>query len=99
MGLAAFALTFVDFSLIWRYFAWSQLIVATIVLFTATVYLIKKEKQYIITLAPSIICTLISFGYILQASEGLGLPSMTANAVSVVATAIITIVFLKKFKK
>ena len=99
LGLAAFALTFVDFSLIWRYFAWSQLIVATIVLFAATVYLIKKEKPYIITLIPSIVCTLISFGYILQASEGLGLPSMTANAVSVVATAIITIAFLKKFKK
>lgn len=28
--LASFGLTFVDFSLIWRYFAWFQLIVATI---------------------------------------------------------------------
>ena len=99
LGLAAFALTFIDFSLIWRYFAWSQLIVATIVLYAATAYLIKKEKHYIITLAPATICTLISFGYILQASEGLRLPSMTANVISVILTVIVTIVFLKKFKK
>ena len=37
--LIAFGLTFVDFSLIWRYFAWSQLIVATIVLYAASAYL------------------------------------------------------------
>ena len=94
--LAAFGLTFIDFSLIWRYFAWSQLIVATIVLFTATAYLIKKQKQYIITLIPAVACTLIAWGYILQAPEGLGLPSMVANALSIIATLIITAIFLKK---
>ena len=98
LGLVAFALTFVDFSLIWRYFAWAQLIVATIVLFSATVYLIQKEKPYIVTLVPAIFCTLIAFGYILQASEGLRLPSMIANIISIIATAIITIIFLRKYK-
>jgi carbon starvation protein CstA len=96
--LIAFGLTFVDFSLIWRYFAWSQLIVATIVLYAATVYLIKKEKHYIVTLIPSVICTLIAFGYILQAPEGLRLPSMIANVISVIATAILTAAFIKKYK-
>ena len=96
--LISFGLTFVDFSLIWRYFAWSQLIVATIVLYTATVYLIKKEKHYLITLVPSVICTLIAFGYILQAPEGLRLPSMIANVISIIATAILTAVFLKRYK-
>ena len=96
--LIAFGLTFIDFSLIWRYFAWSQLIVATIVLYAATVYLIKKEKHYIVTLIPSVICTLIAFGYILQAPEGLRLPSMIANVISVIATAILTAAFIKKYK-
>ena len=93
--LASFGLTFIDFSLIWRYFSWSQLIVATIVLYAASVYLIKKEKHYIVALAPAIVCTLIAFGYILQAPEGLRLPSMIANIISVIATAITTIIFLK----
>ncbi len=96
--LIAFGLTFVDFSLIWRYFAWSQLIVATIVLYAASAYLKKTEKPYIIALLPAIVCTLIAFGYILQAPEGLRLPSMLSNVISVIATAITTIIFLKKHK-
>ena len=71
IGLAAFALTFIDFSLIWRYFAWSQLIVATAVLFAAAAYLFEKEKPYIIALIPAAFCLLIVFTYILQAPEGL----------------------------
>ena len=94
--LAAFGLTFIDFSLIWRYFAWSQLIVATIVLYAASAYLMKKEKSYVIALAPAIICTLIAFAYILQAPEGLRLPSMISNVISVIATAITAIIFIKK---
>ena len=96
--LISFGLTFVDFSLIWRYFAWSQLIVATIVLYATSAYLIKKEEKYIISLIPAMICTLIAFAYILQAPEGLGLPSMIANIISIIATAITTIIFLKKYK-
>ena len=96
--LAAFGLSFIDFGLIWRYFAWAQLIVATIVLYAASAYLIQKEKPYIIALLPAIICTLIAFAYILQAPEGLRLPSMTANIISVIATVIIGIIFIKKFK-
>jgi carbon starvation protein CstA len=96
--LVSFGLTFVDFSLIWRYFAWSQLVVATVVLFAATAYLIKKEKHYIITLAPAVVCTLIAFGYILQVPEGFRLPAMTSNILSVIATAIVTAIFLKKYK-
>ena len=97
--LVSYGLTFVDFSLIWRYFAWSQLIVATIVLFAATVYLIKRKKPYIVALLPAIVCTLIAFAYILQAPEGLGLNSMIANVISVIATLIILFAFLKKYKK
>ena len=97
--IVSFALTFIDFSLIWRYFAWVQLIVATAVLYAGTVYLIQNKKHYIVALLPAIACTLIAFGYILQAPEGLRLPSMTANVISVIATAVIAIIFIKKYKK
>ena len=96
--LVSFGLTFVDFSLIWRYFAWSQLIVATVMLYAASAYLLKKGKHYIIAFAPAIVCTVIAFAYILQAPEGFRLPSMIANIISVIATAITTAIFLKKFK-
>ena len=97
--IISFALTFIDFSLIWRYFAWVQLIVATTVLYAGTVYLIQNKKHYIVALLPAIVCTLIAFGYILQAPEGLRLPSMTANVISIIATAAIAIAFIKKYKK
>lgn len=96
--LIAFGLTFIDFSLIWRYFAWSQMIVAAIVLFSASAYMIKKEKQYIIALAPAMVCTLIAIAYILQAPEGLRLPAMIANIISVIGTLIITAIFIKRCK-
>ena len=96
--IASFALTFIDFSLVWRYFAWTQLIVATLVLFAASAYLIEKHKLYIVTLAPAILCTLIAFAYILQAPEGLNLPSMIANVISIIATLIITAIFIRKYK-
>ncbi|WP_461463156.1 carbon starvation CstA family protein [Methanobrevibacter sp.] len=94
----SFGLTFIDFSLIWRYFAWFQLIIAIAVLLAGTVYLIKKNKPYVIGLIPSIICTLIAFAYILQAPEGLRLPAMISNIIAVILTIIITGIFLKKYK-
>ena len=64
-------------------------------LYVASAYLIKEEKNFIIALAPAAVCTLIAFGYILQAPEGLRLPSMIANIISVIATAVIAAIFLK----
>ncbi|WP_295722688.1 carbon starvation protein A [uncultured Methanobrevibacter sp.] len=96
--IISFALTFVDFSLIWRYFSWFQLIFAIAVLLTATVYLIKIKKQYLITLIPAVICILIAFAYILQAPEGLALPAMISNIISVILTIILTGIFLKIYK-
>lgn len=97
--IVGFALTFVDFSLVWRYVAWSQLLVGAAVLLSGTVYLMKKKKPYIITLAPAFVCSLITFAYILQAPEGFKLPAMTANIISVIATVILTAIFLKKYRK
>ena len=96
--VVAIALLFIDFNLIWRYTAWAQTIIAVSVLFAATAYLIKKEKPYIITLIPAIICTLFTFAYILQAPEGLRLPSMIANIISIIATVAVTLLFIKNTK-
>ena len=97
--ILSFAITFVDFSLIWRYFAWAQLIIAVAVLLAATVYLIENKKHFIITFVPAIVCTVIAIAYILQAPEGLGLDSFIANLISVIVTAIISTFFIWKYKK
>ena len=97
--ILSFLITFVDFTLIWRYFAWAQLITAVAVLLSATVYLMENKKHFIITFAPAILCMAIAIAYILQAPEGFGLDSFIANLISVIITAIISIFFIWKYKK
>lgn len=65
------ALTLVDFSVIWRYMAWSNQTLATIVLWTITVYLVRQHKWYLITLIPSIFMTAVVSTYLFVAPEGL----------------------------
>ena len=55
--IAGFALTFVDFTLVWRYVAWAQLLVGAAVLLSGTAYLMRKKKPYIVTFAPAVLCT------------------------------------------
>lgn len=50
--------------------AWSNQTLATIVLWTITVYLIKENKFYWIGLIPAIFMTAIVSTYILVAPEG-----------------------------
>jgi carbon starvation protein CstA len=69
----ALILTQVNFGIIWRYFAWSNQTLATIVLWTITVYLVKSDKNFWITLIPSLFMTMVITTYILLAPEGLGL--------------------------
>lgn len=97
--IVSFALAFVDFSIIWRYVAWIQLLSAVAILLAATVYLIEKNKPYIFTLVPAMVCMVISFAYILQSSDGFGLPAMISNVISIIATGILTVLFLKYYDK
>lgn len=68
--VVAFILTQIDFAIIWRYFAWSNQTLATVVLWTITVYLFKENKKYFITLLPALFMTMVCSTYILIAPEG-----------------------------
>ncbi len=68
-----FLLTQIDFSIIWRYFAWSNQTLAMIVLWTITVYLAQEKKFYWITLIPAVFMTAVTSTYLLFAPEGFSL--------------------------
>src|SRR5690606_1388336 len=72
---AGFALTRIDFSIIWRYFAWTNQTLATIVLWTVTVYLIRERKNYWVTFIPAAFMTTVVTSYLLLAPEGFQLPA------------------------
>lgn len=83
----AFALTQIDFGIIWRYFAWSNQTLAMVVLWTITAYLIFENKAYWVTLFPAIFMTMVCSTYILIAPEGFEL----ANDISYWGGALITL--------
>lgn len=85
--IIAFSLTQIDFGIIWRYFAWSNQTLATVVLWTITAYLIYENKAYWVTLFPALFMTMVCSTYILIAPEGFEL----ANDVSYMGGALITL--------
>ena len=72
---AAFGIMMIDFSVLWRYFAWCNQTLAVFTLWAITVYLARHKKFYFITLIPAMFMTAVSVSYILFAPtpEGFGL--------------------------
>lgn len=86
-------LTQVNFDVLWRYFAWSNQTLATIFLWTATVYLAVHFKNYWITLIPAIFMTCVVVSYIMQAPEGLRLGAVVSNVTAGLIAAVLFIWF------
>ena len=92
---AAFGIMMIDFSVLWRYFAWCNQTLAVFTLWAITVYLARHKKLYIITLIPAMFMTAVSVSYILFAPtpEGFGL----SYPIAVGAGVAMAIIFLGLF--
>lgn len=95
----AFVLTQVDFAIIWRYFAWSNQTLATVVLWTLTSYLIVHDKNYWVTLIPAIFMTIVCSTYILIAPEGFQLEHTLSYILGSLISIIVTIMFFLFVKR
>ena len=79
-----FALVFVNFYIVWRYFSWTNQTLAVFTLWAGTVWLYKNGHEpsaspimrhgYLMALVPALFMTMVSVSYILIAPEGLNLP-------------------------
>lgn len=96
---ACFALLFIDFDVLWRYFAWSNQTLAVFTLWAATVWLARRHKIYLITLVPAMFMTAVSITYILFAPEGLGLDMTLSVTLALVIDAIFLAIFLRSASK
>ena len=84
------------FDVIWRYFAWSNQVLATVTLWTLSVYLFLKKKPYILTLIPAMFMTMVTGCFLFVAEkEGLGslLPRWLGYAIGAVITLVVTCIF------
>lgn len=90
---------FIDYSIIWRYFSWTNQTLAMIVLWSASMYLFINKKNYWITVVPATFMSAVSITYFVMAPECLGLiPALKNNTlVAYPAGIIVAILFLGLF--
>ena len=88
--VVAILLTTINFDIIWRYFGWSNQTLATIVLWTAAVYMLIRGGNFWIALIPAIFMTAVVTTYILVAPEGLMLPYTLSAFIGCIVTVILT---------
>ena len=84
------ALGFINYTVIWRYFSWTNQTLAMIVLWAASMYLFKEKKNYWITAVPATFMSAVSATYFVLAPECLGglLNHKTAEGATVYNTAV-----------
>ena len=83
------------FNIIWRYFGWSNQTLAVFMLWTATVYLVKKKgaSWYLITLLPALFMTAVCVTFILVDKTGFRLNQAAAPWIGIGTFILSTILF------
>jgi carbon starvation protein CstA len=93
------ALCFIDFAIIWRYFAWSNQTLATIVLWASAVYLAQNNKFHWICSLPATFMTAVVTSYIIIAPEGLKLGMNIGMPIGLACAALCFTLFILQVKK
>ena len=84
-----------DYTIIWRYFSWTNQTLAMIVLWTASMYLFREKKNYWITVVPATFMSAVSMTYFFYAPECLNLGTKIAYPAGIVLAAVFLGIFWK----
>lgn len=95
----AYLLTQLDFAIVWRYFAWANQTLATVVLWTITMFLIKSGKNYWISLVPAVFMTAVVTSYLFIAPEGLNLTATISYIAALIASSASVLWIIFKIRK
>ena len=72
--ILAFALLFIDFDILWRYFGWVNQTLAVFTLWAVTVWMARQHRNFYISLVPALWMTMVCSTYIfVSPKEGFGL--------------------------
>ncbi|MDC8442287.1 carbon starvation protein A [Halomonas aquamarina] len=97
--VASYALTHMDFTLLWRYFSWANQTTAVIALWTGTMYLVLSRKPYLVTSIPAVFMTMATFTYLAYAPIGFNLPLQTSYIVAALGTLVCIALFMKRVRR
>lgn len=95
----AYLMTLLDFSLIWRYFAFSNMLLSTSVLWLASKYLMDRGTFHWVASVPAVIGTAITVSYIATAGVGLSLSEAFGKPIGIVVAVLCFIGLLIHHKK
>ncbi len=97
--VVSYALTHMDFTLLWRYFSWANQTTAVIALWVGTMYLVLSRKPHWITSIPATFMTMATFTYLAYAPIGFGLPMHLSYVVAALGTLLCIALFMKRVRR
>ena len=109
LGVGAFlgfgnTLGLLSYTVIWRYFSWTNQTLAMIVLWAGAMYLAKEGKNYLICAVPAVFMSAVSITYFFMAPECLGMiaalknNTMVAYPAGIIAAVLFLVIFLRSAK-
>lgn len=96
---ACVVLTQLDFNVVWRYFGWFNQVIATMTLWTISVFLVMRKSCHWITTLPALFMTAMCLTYLFNDKTSFNLPLNTSTTIGLVITAGIFLLFLVRGKK
>ena len=94
------AITFVDFDVVWRYFAWTNQALATVVLWTIAAYLYQRRANMWVVIPVAVFMTFICSSFVFVSGQFFGMENRPlAYGLAVVVTAALTVAMNYKFRR
>lgn len=91
----SFALNFVHFDVVWRYFGWANQALAAIVLWCGAVFLARRRTRWWLALVPAVFMTVVTTSYILVEDVGFRMSPRSGTILGILAGAASAAVFLR----
>ncbi|MBR3702206.1 MAG: carbon starvation protein A, partial [Alistipes sp.] len=102
--LIGIVLLFVDFDVVWRYFAWTNQAMSVVTLWVIVVYLKKHKRNIWVALPPAMLMTYICTSFVFISGQFIGMANHTlayalAGAVTLLLSAAMWMKVLKEAKQ
>ncbi|MEG0471074.1 MAG: carbon starvation CstA family protein [Solibacillus sp.] len=95
----AFFLSTIDYQFLWRYVGMTNQMVAAVMLWVATSYLLKTGKFHWIAGLPALFMTSVVFVYLMVAPEGFALPFETGVIIGLCFTVLVAFIYIYQIFK
>jgi carbon starvation protein CstA len=94
-----FAISLMDFNVIWRYFGWANQMTAVIMLWAAAAWLKRHDKFHCVATVHATFMTGVVNAYLLSAEIGFGLPLSIAGPVGITSSALVLLWLLTRGRR